>query len=246
MESLRTSIVLVATFHLSNTWLDETSSYNRGLWRHTHLMPSIGQPRQLTIMHRCVTSKTTVMTADFVQYISRISFLFKPWKTKYRRFSNVHFQGLIFWRKKVSEYQYSSYQRWITTVVQFCCDYLMKHKNLAPEDARSEDNSFFRSRPNSKFYLLEVKCQWWQKKIINASFLTIWEKFPAWFSWSALKKNFIIGAQIRTRLEPVSTILLLCSRGFRVALNWKLMMPRDAILSDSCTPGRCRFFHSGG
>ena len=43
-----------------------------------------------------------------------------------------------------------------------------------------------------------------------------------------------LGAQLRSPLKPLGVILLWCSRGFRWALNFADIMPRDASLSIAC------------
>ena len=51
-------------------------------------------------------------------------------------------------------------------------------------------------------------------------------------------ENYIsisFGAQVRYPLNPLNTIVLWCTGGFRGALNWTPLMPRDASLSDSCS-----------
>jgi len=44
----------------------------------------------------------------------------------------------------------------------------------------------------------------------------------------------VINVSIEGPLMPIDTIVLGCMRGFREALNWTPVVPRDAGLSDSC------------
>ena len=54
---------------------------------------------------------------------------------------------------------------------------------------------------------------------------------------------FPIGGPMQGLLQHLATILQpLCTEGFRAALNWAPMMPRDASLSGACTSGLCRNF----
>ena len=50
------------------------------------------------------------------------------------------------------------------------------------------------------------------------------------------------GGPIKGPLQPFNTIALWCTGGFREALNWTTMMPRNASLSVSYTSDRCLFF----
>ena len=70
-----------------------------------------------------------------------------------------------------------------------------------------------------------------------------WEKNtdPA-YSWPRGQLYLgIMGDQLSARLIPINTIVLWWMGRFGRALNRAPMMPRDASLSDSCTPDRCSF-----
>ena len=56
---------------------------------------------------------------------------------------------------------------------------------------------------------------------------------PDWKNLYRLSEWLYNGAPLRAPLETLNNTLLRCSRGFRVALNWVPMMPRDASFSDS-------------
>ena len=51
------------------------------------------------------------------------------------------------------------------------------------------------------------------------------------------------GDQLRAPLNPRYNTAVVIMR-FQVGLNWIPMMPREASLSDSCTPDRYSFFSS--
>ena len=55
----------------------------------------------------------------------------------------------------------------------------------------------------------------------------------------------IRGTRLRATLKTLDMIVLWWSEEFQGALNCSPMMPRDAILSDSCTPDRCSFSSLG-
>ena len=56
--------------------------------------------------------------------------------------------------------------------------------------------------------------------------------------------NTYVGAQLRASVKPHKYHSIMVSIGSRRAINWGPMMPRDASISDGCTPERCSFFSS--
>ena len=82
-----------------------------------------------------------------------------------------------------------------------------------------------------------------------ASFPATWgclENLEDWKNLHWLSERLgalrLIGTQLRAPLEPLNAIVL-CDgpNWFQGALNWTLMMPKYASLSDSCTSDRYAF-----